>query len=151
VALLYDGAREPDMVAESLNSLVREVMVVCSCLIRSMVVRFLLVFSSGVVGSSPLFWASGICLCSCTMGACESDTLNLAVRFAMLGPSDDSERDGLGDAKPPAWGLPSPRVTSGKGEGRIGGTLGEKRDTCGVLLELPPSAAATDAKDHVSL
>jgi hypothetical protein len=33
----------------------------------------------------------------------------------------------------------------------MGGTLGEKSETCGVVLELPaPSAGASEAKDHVS-
>jgi hypothetical protein len=72
----------------SLKSLERDVMVDCCELRGSMVVRFLLGSSSGVVGSSPLFWAGGICVCSCTMG----------VRFGMLARalSDGMERDALG-------------------------------------------------------
>jgi hypothetical protein len=52
----------------SLKSLESEVMVVPSEVVGSMVVLFLLELSRGVVGSSPLFCAGGICVCSCTMG-----------------------------------------------------------------------------------
>jgi hypothetical protein len=53
--LLYEGAREADVMLVPLKRFESEVMVVCSDCIMSSVVRFRLVFSSGVVGSSPLF------------------------------------------------------------------------------------------------
>jgi hypothetical protein len=136
----------------SLNSFERDVMVVCCELSVSMVVRFLL-SSSGVVGSSPLFWAGGIWLCSCTMGGWASDTLILAVRFGMFARVfiDGIERDAFGDAKPLTCALVLLLgSTSGGAGGSMGGMLGEKRETCGVL-ELPaPSAGAPEAKSHVS-
>jgi hypothetical protein len=139
----------------SLNSLDSEVMVVRSEFVRSKVVRFLLLPSSGVVGSSPLFCASGICVCSCTMGGWASDTLSLAVRFDMFGreaeASDGSERD---EPKPATCERLLLGPTSGEVEGRMGGTLGEKREMCGVLVELPAplplGAGAAGAKVHVS-
>jgi hypothetical protein len=141
----------------SLNSLEREVMVVCSELTRSMVVRFLPVLSSGVVGSSPLFWAWGICVCSCTMGGCEPDTLSLAVRLDMFAtePSDgNGERDELGGPYALTWALVLPVPTSGAAVGSIAGTLGENSETCGTVTGLSPpetGAGATEEKFHVSL
>jgi hypothetical protein len=137
----------------SLKSLDRDVMVVCCEFSVSMVVRFLLESSRGVVGSSPLFWAGGICVCSCTMGGWASVALILAVRFGMLASafSDGMERDALGAAKLPTWVLVLLVATSGGAGGSMGGTLGEKRETCGAVLALPaPSAGAPGAKDHVS-
>jgi len=85
------------------------------------------------------------------MGGCESDTLSLAVRFMFAtDPMDGNEREELGDAKLFTWAMPPPGVTSGEVKGSMGGTLGEKRETCGVLLELPPSAFASESKDHVA-
>jgi len=85
------------------------------------------------------------------MGGCESDTLSLAVRFMLaMEPSDGIEREGVGDAKLFTRGLLLPGVSSGDVGGIMGGTLGEKSETCGVLLELPASAPARESKDHVS-
>jgi hypothetical protein len=143
---------------DPLKRLESEVMV-CSGCIRSMVVRFRLVFSRGVVGSSPLFWAAGMRVCSCTMGAmCVSGVLSLAVRFVMLAtePSEGSEREELAGVKVEGvkllvWALGPEAAMSCEAVGRMGGTLGEKRETCGgVLLGVPPSAGSTALKDHVS-
>lgn len=99
----------------SLNSFDRDVMVVRSDVTTSMVVRFLFELSSGVVGSSPLFIASGTCVCSCTIGGWESDTFRRAVRLGILaiGPSDGGDRDGPGALKLLTWDLVPSDTTVG--------------------------------------
>jgi hypothetical protein len=66
-------------------------------------------------------------------------------------PSEGMERDEVSEAKLSTCDLVLPDAKSGGGEGSMGGTLGEKRETCGVVvvvvLELPPSAGV---KDHGS-
>ena len=103
----------------SLNSFDRDVMVVRSDVTTSMVVRFRLELSSGVVGSSPLFVASGTWACSCTMGGWESDTFRRAVRLGMLEmePSDGGERDGPGAVKLLTWVLVPSDTTVGAAVG----------------------------------
>lgn len=99
-------------------------MVVRSDVTTSMVVRFLLELSSGVVGSSPLFMASGTCVCSCTIGGWESDTFRRAVRLGKLaigpgdggngdGPGDGGDGDGPGALKLLAWDLVASDTTVG--------------------------------------
>jgi hypothetical protein len=103
VALLYEGAREPAMFALSLNSLLMSVRTEFSERIRSMVVRRLPSVSSGVLGSSALFCAWSIRVCSWTMGR-RSSTCSRAVRIVMLGTfaSDGIEREELSDRYGPA-------------------------------------------------
>jgi hypothetical protein len=141
-------------VVVSLKSFDRDVMVVCCEFRVSMVVRFLVESSSGVVGSSPLFWAAGIWLCSCTMGGWASGVLVLEVRFGMFASafSDGIERDDWGGVKPPTCtlGLLLLATSGGGGEGNMGGWLGEKRETYGVLGLPAPSAGASEANAHVS-
>lgn len=87
------------------------------------------------------------------MGGWESDTLSLAVRFDMFGrdpdaeASEGSEREGPDEPKPATCDRVLAGPASGAVEGSMGGMLGEKRETCGVLVELP---LPEGAKGHVS-
>jgi hypothetical protein len=154
VAWLYEGALLFDMLGPSAKSRLRVVTAVYSLPIRSIVVRFLPGVSRGVVGSSPLFWTLGICVCSCTIGVCSPASLSLDVRFVMLATaaSEDSGRGG-----PAGVGLPScvarayPTPAAGEAVGDTTGTPGEKRLTCGerAIAALPAACAAESG--HVSL
>jgi hypothetical protein len=94
---------------------------------------------------------------SCTMGAmCVSDTLRQALRFGLLARgaskgSDGRVREAVVGVKVLAWALELLGMTSGSVVGRMGGTWGEKRETCGgELLGVPPSTGSSELKDHAS-
>jgi hypothetical protein len=94
-------------------------------------------------------------VCSCTMGAMWAPVvLSLAVRFVMLAtdPSEGSEREELEGVKLLVGALEPALAVSCDAVGSMGGTSGEKRETCGgVVLGMAPSAGFTALKDHVSL
>jgi hypothetical protein len=119
------------MFALSLNSLLMSVRTEFSERIRSMVVRRLPSVSSGVLGSSALFCAWSIRVCSWTMGGRSSEICSRAVRIVMLGTfaRDGIEREELRDLYGPAWTLVLPLAKAAGVEGGIAGTLGEKRLT----------------------
>lgn len=153
VAWLYDGARLWDMLVPPAKRPLSELMVAYSLPTRSIVVRFFPGVSRGVVGSSPLFWTLGICVCSCTIGVWSSPSLSLEVRFVMLATaaSEDSGREG-----PAGVGLPScvarayPIPASEEAVGDMAGTPGEKRLTCGERAMAALPAACPAESGHVS-
>jgi hypothetical protein len=142
------------MFALSLNSLLMSVRTEFSERIRSMVVRLLLSLSRGVFGSSALFCAWSIRVCSWTMGGRSSETCTRAGRIVRLGvfgvfASNGIEREELRDLYGPVRTPRLPLAKSDGAEGGIAGTLGEKRLTYGLLLGAAPSPKPLSL--HISL
>jgi hypothetical protein len=86
------------------------------------------------------------------MGGCVSNIFSRALRIVMLAtePSEGCGREalGVGGGKLLIWLVELAVATLGAAVGSTGGTPGEKRETCGVLLEGAVSAAASALKDH---
>jgi hypothetical protein len=154
---LYEGALLFDMLVPLAKRLLSELIVAYSLPTRSIVVRFFPGVSRGVLGSSPLFCTLGICVCSCTIGVWLSPSLSLEVRFVMLATAAREDR---GREGPAGVGLPScvarayPMPASGEAVGDMGGTLGEKRLTCGerAMAAWPAACPAESGAEsgHVS-
>lgn len=86
------------------------------------------------------------------MGECWSATLSLAVRFVMFATeaSDGREGEGPGEGKLLLWDAGFSGTRLGDAEARMAGTLGEKSETWGVVVELSASAPGVVLKDQVS-
>ena len=84
------------------------------------------------------------------MGGCSSETLSLLVRFVMFAAAEsvDRGREELQEAELPAWPWVESEGRSHACDGRMAGTPGEKRLTCGggrAEAEEGPEVAARPA------